>query len=99
MLFILEHSHTAEMCPAGIIHPQKDFTNDLNNAAKAAGVKIVEGYLDSAAHHMYFVVEAKDNGELFNFSLPFLGIGTTHIAPVLPWSEAVQAIRKAGRQK
>jgi len=99
MLFIIDHTHAAEHCPAGTIRPYKEFTNDLNKAATANDVKIVEGYVDGPGHHIYFVVEAKDVAQLYAFSLPLLSIGHTHVAPVLKWNKATEVTRKLGRQK
>jgi hypothetical protein len=99
MLFIIDHTHAAEHCPAGKMHPYKEFTNDLNKAAAANGVKIVEGYLDGPGHHIYFVVEAKDSAQIFNFTTPLMYVGHTHVTPVLKWRKAIEQSRKQGRQK
>jgi hypothetical protein len=99
MLFIIDHTHAAEHCPAGTLHPYKEFTNDLNKAAAANDFKIVEGYLDGPGHHLYFVVEAKDAAQIFNFAVPLMTVGHTHVAPVMPWNKAVEQIRKLGRKK
>jgi hypothetical protein len=99
MLFIIDHTHAAEHCPAGTIHPYKEFANDLSKAAAKNDVKILEGYVDGPGHHIYFVVEAKDSTQLYNFATPLMNVGHTHVAPAMKWNKAVEQTRKQGRQK
>jgi uncharacterized protein with GYD domain len=99
MLFIFDHHHAAEACPAGTVHPDKNFANSLNKAAKETGVKLVEGFVDGPGHHIYLVVEADDNAQLYNFAAPLMNVGVTRVAPVMKWSSAIDAARKGGRQK
>jgi hypothetical protein len=99
MLFIIDHTHAAEHCPGGTIRPYKEFTNDLNKAANANDVKIVEGYLDGPGHHLYFVVEAKDPAQIFTFATPLMSVGHTRVAPVMKWNKSAEVSRKLGRQK
>lgn len=51
------HRHTAEMCPAGKVRPDKEFSNKLKEQISKAGVKLVEGY-DTPGHEMYIIIEA-----------------------------------------
>lgn len=99
MLFIVDHTHTAETCPGGTIRPYKEFTNDLNKAATANVVKIVEGYVDGPGHHIYFVVEAKNPAQIFSFAMPLLSVGSTRVAPGMKWNKSAEVSRKLGRQK
>jgi hypothetical protein len=99
MLFIVDHTHASEHCPAGTFHPYKEFTSDLNKAAAANDVKIVDGFVDGPGHHIYLVVEAKDPAQIYSFSLPLISVGTTRVAPVLKWNKAIEVSRKLGRQK
>ena len=99
MLFIIDHTHAAEHCPAGTIRPYKEFTSDLNKAAAANDVKIIEGYVDGPGHHLYFVVEAKDPVQLYSFALPLLNIGSTRVAPIMKWNKAIEVTKRLGRQK
>ncbi len=99
MLFIVDHTHAAEHCPSGTIRPYKEFTNDLNEAATANDVKIVEGYVDGPGHHIYFVVEAKDPAQIFSFAIPLMSVGRTHVAPVMKWNKSAEVSRKLSRQK
>ncbi len=65
MLFIVNHKHTAETCPAGKIHHDDNFMQNLDSQIKKAGLKVVEGYLDAPGHQFYFVVDADSPGQIF----------------------------------
>ncbi|HVP22556.1 MAG TPA: DUF3303 family protein [Conexivisphaerales archaeon] len=99
MLFVIDHTHAAEHCPAGTLHPYREFTSDVNKAAAGNDVKVVEGYVDGPGHHIYFVVEANDPAQIYSFALPLISIGHTHVAPVMKWNKAIEQSRKLGRQK
>jgi hypothetical protein len=99
MLFIVDHAHAAENCPAGKTHPYREFTNDLNKSAAANDVKIVEGYVDGPGHHIYLVIEAKDVAQIYSFAVPLMNVGHTHVTPVLKWNKAIAQTRKLGLQK
>jgi hypothetical protein len=99
MLFVIDHKHSAETCPAGTVHPDKEFTDRVDAQTKASGVRLVEGYLDAPGHRQYFVVEADTTQQLLTFAAPFIAIGETNIRPVLKWSEAQAVTRKLGLQK
>lgn len=97
MLFVLDHKHTAETCPAGKLHRDENFTKNLEEQVKKTGVKLIEGYLDGPGHHFYFIIEADSAAQILQFSAPTLNpIGETHVRPVLKWSEAVSELRKIG---
>ena len=99
-LFIVDHKHTAEDCPAGKIHHDDDFSKRLAEAATKSGLKVVEGYLDAPGHRFFFVVEAENVGQIIEFSGTTLNpIGETHFVPVLKWSDAMAEARKMGIQK
>mgnify|MGYP007084757465 FL=1 len=99
MLFVLDHEHSAENCPAGTVRPDKELLSKLEANAKTSGVRLVEGYLDAPAHHFYFVVEADAPEQILRFITPYLGVGNTNVHPVLKWSEALAVTRKFGLQK
>ena len=99
MLFVIDHKHSAETCPAGTVHPDKEFTNKFEAQIKASGVHLIEGYLDAPGHRFYFVVEADTTQQILNFTAPFIAIGETNVHPALKWSEAHDTTRKLGLQK
>jgi hypothetical protein len=99
MLFVLDHKHSAENCPAGTVRPDKELFSKLETRAKTSGVRFIEAYLDGPGHHFYFIVEAETTEQILNFAIPYLGIGDTKATPVLKWSEALAISRKLGLQK
>lgn len=99
MLFVLDHKHSAENCPAGTVRPEKGLISKLEANAKTSGLRLVEGYLDAPAHHFYFIVEADSPEQILKFIVPLLGIGETKSHPVVKWSEALVLTRKLGLQK
>ncbi len=99
MLFIVDHQHSAETCPAGSIHPDKDFIDKFDAQIKSSGVRVVEGYLDGPGHRFYFIFEADSAQQILGFAVNLIGIGQTDVHPVLKWSDAVATSRKLGMQK
>ena len=100
MLFLVDHKHTPDLCPAGLLHPDKEWVMKLEEKAKSSGVHLVDAYLDGPGHHFYFVVEADKNEQLWTFITPLLTqIGESKIVPVLRWAEARAFAQKIGVQK
>ncbi len=94
------HKHTAEMCPAGLVRPDKEFLAKLEEQIKKAGVKIIEGYQDAPGHEFYLVVEADNNASLNQAVEQFRLVGDTNrIVPVLKFSDATAFFRKMGVQE
>jgi hypothetical protein len=91
--------HTAELCPGGVVRPDKEFTAKIEENMKKSGVNEVAGYLDAPGHVYYFVIETDDNAALNNAVEPLRLIGEVAIAPVLKFSEAVAWAKKIGIQK
>ncbi len=100
MLFIVYHRHTAEMCPGGKVHPDKEFMTKLAEQSKTAGVNIIEGYIDGPGHQFYLVFEADDSMKLNSAIEQLRLVGDINdIVPVLKFSDAVAWAQKAGIQK
>ena len=57
MLFMIVARHTAELCPGGVVRPDKEFTAKIEESMKKSGVKEIAGYLDAPGHVYYFVLE------------------------------------------
>jgi hypothetical protein len=91
--------HTAELCPGGVIRPDKEFTAKIEKSIKKSGVKEIAGYLDAPGHVYYFVLETDDNAALNNAVEPLRLVGDVTITPVLKFSEAVAWAKKIGIQK
>ena len=91
--------HTAELCPGGVVRPDKEFTAKIEESMKKSGVKEIAGYLDAPGHVYYFVLETDDNAALNNAVEPLRLIGEVTITPVLKFLEAVVWAKKIGIQK
>lgn len=99
MLFVIRHTHSAEMCPGGSVRPDREFLTKLEDQIKKPGVKLIEGYIDGPGHEFYFIVEADDSAVL-NTALEQLRlVGDNRIAPVMKFSDAVAWARTIGIQK
>ena len=64
MLYMVYHKHTAEMCPGGLVRPDKEFLIKLEDQMKNAGVNLIEGYIDAPGHEFHLVIEADDIAKL-----------------------------------
>jgi len=98
MLFVLDHEHSTENCPAGTVRPGRELLSKFEANAEISGLRLVEGYLDAPAHHFYFIVEADTPEQILQFIVPYLGVGETEAHPVLKWSEALAVTRNLGLQ-
>lgn len=98
-MFMIVAKHSAELCPGGVVRPDKEFTAKIERSMKKSGVKEIAGYLDAPGHVYYFVLETDDNAALNNAVEPLRLIGEVMIAPVLKLSEAVAWAKKIGIQK
>ena len=99
MLFICTARHTAEMCPAGVVRPDKTLGGKIEEAAKQAGAKLVESYLDAPGHAFYLILDAATNVQLWDATEPLRLIGDVQFAPVMKLGEALAHARKIGIQK
>jgi hypothetical protein len=91
--------HSAELCPGGIVRPDKGFAAKLEESMKRSGVKEIAGYTDAPGHVHYFVLETDDNTALNNAVEPLRLVGDVTITPVLKWSELVGWAKQIGIQK
>ena len=100
MLFVVYHRHTAEMCPGGKVYPDREFMTKMEEQIKAAGVTLIEGYIDGPGHQFYLVVETDDGAKLNRAIEQLRLVGDINdIVPVLKFSDAVTWARKAGIQQ
>ena len=88
------------MCPGGKVHPDREFLMKIEEQSKAAGIKLIEGYIDGPGHQFYLVVEADDSAKLNSAIEQLRLVGDINdIVPVLKFSDAVTWARKAGIQE
>jgi len=91
--------HTAELCPGGMVRPDKEFSAKLEKNMKESKVKVVGGYLDAPGHTWYFIVETDSNIALNNAVEQLRLTGEVVIVPVLEFLEGVVWAKKIGIQK
>ena len=99
LLFMIVAKHTAEMCPGGIVLPDREFLTKLGESMKKSGVKEIMGYTDAPSHVFYFVLETDNNASLNNAVEPLRLIGEVAIHPVLKLAEMSDWAKKIGIQK
>ena len=81
-LFVVEHKHAAESCPAG--HPEMGpmLLKHISPANAATfGVTVQAEAVVDGAHTFYLIVEADDKEKVEKFMAPFSQAGTVEILP------------------
>ena len=81
-LFVVEHKHTAESCPAG--HPEMGpmLLQHISPAnASTFGVTVQAEAVVDGAHTFYLIVKADDKEKVEKFMAPFSQAGTVEILP------------------
>jgi len=100
LLFMVVAKHSVELCPGGVVRPDKEFSAKLDASIKKSGVKEIMGYMDAPGHVFYFVLETDDNTALNNAVEPLRLVGEVTITPVLKFfAEGVAWAKKIGIQK
>ena len=90
-LFVVEHKHTAESCPAG--HPEMGpmLLKHISPANAATfGVKVQAEAVIDGAHIFYLIVEADDEEKVKKFMAPFSQAGSVEISPASYCEQVVQ---------
>ncbi|MBI4340589.1 MAG: sulfite oxidase [Chloroflexi bacterium] len=81
-LFVVEHAHSADTCPAG--HPQMGpmlVQHVTNTNASRFGVRILGDAVVNGAHRFVLIVEAQEEPPVKDFMAPFYQVGTVQILP------------------
>ena len=99
MLFICVARHTAEMCPAGKVHPDKELGAKVEKAGKEVGAKVVDLYLDAPGHTFFAIIDTVTNTQLWDATEPLRMIGDVQFTPVMKLGDALAHARKIGIQK
>lgn len=100
MLFMIVARHTVEMCPGGVVRPDKEFIKKTEESMKKSGVNLIDGYMDAPRHVFYFILEAADNTALNIAVEPLRLVGDVTITPVLKFfKEGTDWAKKLGIQE
>ena len=87
-LFIAEHTHAAEQCPA------HDPTNAsgllaLIQNAKSAGINVRGEAVKTGGHHLYVIADGPDEKTVREYFAPFGRMGTLSVSPASLCEEVV----------
>jgi hypothetical protein len=88
-LFVVEHTHPAEHCPAKNPQHAAGLLAIINNAGQA-GIKIHGDAVTRGQHHLYIIAEAPEEAALQKYLAPFGQMGTLAIAPASHCEQVVQ---------
>ncbi len=81
-LFVVQHQHTAEVCPAG--HPQMGpmlLKHISQENAAGAGVTVHSEAVVDGAHTFYLILESESEAKVREFMGPFAQMGTVEVWP------------------
>ncbi len=90
-LFVVEHKHAAETCPAG--HPEMGPMLLRHVAAESAtkfGVHILSDAVVDGAHAYYLIVDADSEDKVRDFMAPFSQMGSVEILPASSCEQVVE---------
>ncbi len=89
-LFVTEHRHGGETCPARDPQLAAGLLQIVNPAnAKKHGIAIRAEAVASGQHHLYLIVEASDAEAVRSYFAPFGQLGTLQVTPASPCEEVV----------
>ena len=92
--------HTPEMCPGGVVRPDKEFIKNTGESIKKSGAELIDAYMDAPGHVFYFVLEIADNAALNIAVEPLRLVGEVTINPVLKFfKEGSDWAKEIGIQK
>ena len=90
-LFVVQHVHEAEKCPAGDAEMGPmllKIVSDQNAANYGVTIKN-EAVLDGR-HTLYLTVDAEDEGKVKEFMAPFAHMGTVEVWPASSCEQVVE---------
>lgn len=99
MLFVCTARHTAEMCPAGKVHQDKEFSHKVERSIKKSGGVIKSVWLDAPGHTFYILADVKDGSQLWDATEEFRLVGDVRSSPVVEFAKGATHARKLGVQK
>jgi hypothetical protein len=89
-LFVVEHRHPADRCPAGNPQMAPFLLQVLSNAqAQKAGLTIHGDAVAKGQHHLYVIIEGPDREAVQKYLAPFGQAGTLDVIPASSCEEVV----------
>jgi len=87
-LFVTEHTHPADRCPAH--NPQMaSGLLAIIHGAGSAGIKIHGDAVTNKQHHLYIILEAPSEEAVRKYFAPFAQMGTLSVNPASHCEEVV----------
>jgi hypothetical protein len=89
-LFVVQHKHEAETCPAG--HPQMGpmlLKHLSSQSAAGFGVNIHSDAVVDGQHTFYLIVDAADDAKVKDYMTPFYQAGSVEIWPASSCEQVV----------
>ncbi len=87
-LFVAEHTHPADRCPAKDPRMAGGLLALISNAGKA-GIKIHGDAVTNQQHHLYIIADADSADVVRSYFAPFGQMGTLTVAPASHCEEVV----------
>jgi hypothetical protein len=91
-LYLVEHTHTAENCPAknpDMVRQLSDHVTPAN--ARRYDVKIIADWVNDVEHRAVFVLETDSEDKAAKFARPFQTIGTVKVSLGITCAEVAEA--------
>lgn len=89
-LFVAEHKHPADRCPAGNPQMAPFLLQILSNEnASKHGLKIVGDAVAKGQHHLYVIMEGPNEGAVKQYLVPFAQAGSLEVIPASRCEEVV----------
>jgi hypothetical protein len=87
-LFVTEHTHPADHCPAKNPQMAQGLLAIIHNAG-SAGIKIHGDAVTNQQHHLYIIAEAANADAVRKYFAPFGQMGTLTVTPASHCEEVV----------
>jgi hypothetical protein len=79
-LYVAEHTHPAERCPAQNPQMAQGLLAIIHGAGQH-GIKVHGDAVTNGAHHLYLIVDAPSEKAVRDYFAPFGQMGTLSVAP------------------
>jgi hypothetical protein len=89
MIFQIVHTHTYETCPGRSAEAARQMGEWWQSLKKAAGVKVLSGYVSPMDHTFYITVEADDYPTVAKAFGALNAYGEGHTCPVLTMDQTM----------
>jgi len=87
-LYVAEHTHPAERCPANNPQMAQGLLAIIHGAGKA-GIQVHGDAVTTGGHHLYLIVDAPNEKAVRDYFAPFGQMGTLAVSPASHCEEVV----------